>query len=341
MSHQAAASADAVAVRGPGACHACLGASAGGAATLAGVSAGAGPLPAEATCSATPPQAPEPARQATSARPEVPEAMLREANAESRIQPSRQPDVGGSAIQHDVYQPGTIYDLVSSPHHPSLVLLPPGERLAAAPIATSADWEVGVVAVGESTTRQATVVVQLRTPGLTATMPLMMQSGRAYVVQLRSTASTSMAAITWQLPGGQTRAAEMSPVALSAQQGQAEQTPRPPVAVDRVHTAYWLETVSGAPPWVPLATWDDGSHMVMHFGQSLQDTVAPAVFVLGHDGTPRMVETTPYEDGGPTHGAYDVLSGLYPVLTLRDGQGNELRITRLTGQATLYRETRR
>ena len=39
------------------------------------------------------------------------------------------------------------------------------------------------------------------------------------------------------------------------------------------------------------------------------------------------------QDGDPTHGAYDVVSGLYPVLTLRDSQGNEVRITRVPGQA--------
>ena len=47
------------------------------------------------------------------------------------------------------------------------------------------------------------------------------------------------------------------------------------------------------------------------------------------------------QDDDPTHGVYDVVSRLHPVLTLRDGQGNAGRITRETGQATPYRETRR
>jgi hypothetical protein len=53
-----------------------------------------------------------------------------------------------------------------------------------------------------------------------------------------------------------------------------------------------------------------------------------------------MVETTLYKDGDPTYGAYYVVSGLYPALTLRDGQGNEVRITRVPGHATPSRETR-
>jgi type IV secretion system protein VirB9 len=290
---------------------------------------------------APPPKMPGKAKRSKPARPEAPEGVIREANAASRVQPSRQNYFGCSAIQRYVYQPGKIYDLVSSPNHPSLVMLPPGERLAAAPIANSEDWEIGAVEASEGATRQETVVVRPLNPGLTATMPLICQSGRAYFVQLRSTESTSMAAITWQLPVVQILTPKTSPEPTQARQGMEGKMPSPMVAVDRVHTAYRLETVSGVPPWVPLATWDDGSKIIIRFKQSLQYTLAPAVFVLGHDGKPRIVETTPYEDGDPTHGAYYMVSGLYPVLTLRDGQGNEVRITRVTGHATPYRETRR
>jgi hypothetical protein len=125
--------------------------------------------------------------------------------------------------------------------------------------------------------------------------------------------------------------------------GRGRDVPPPPpkVAVDRVHTGWEIKAVKGKPPWLPVSTWDDGSSIIVVFRESLQYTVAPATFVLGANGKPAIVETTPWEDGVPGHGAYYVISGLYPVVLLKDDQGNEVRLTRTSFQPPPYREVSR
>jgi type IV secretory pathway VirB9-like protein len=110
------------------------------------------------------------------------------------------------------------------------------------------------------------------------------------------------------------------------------------VAVNRVHTAWQIAVRKGAPPWAPLSVWDDGQRIVIRFAQALSYTFAPAVAAQGHNGQSVIIESTPWEDGIPEHGSYYLVSGLYPVLVLNDGQGNEVTLTRLTGQARGYQE---
>src|SRR5438132_9079470 len=66
--------------------------------------------------------------------PEKPEAVMREANTAALVTPTRVGYFGESALQRYIYQPGKVYLVVSSPSHPTTLFLPPGERLAAAPV---------------------------------------------------------------------------------------------------------------------------------------------------------------------------------------------------------------
>jgi hypothetical protein len=74
-----------------------------------------------------------------------------------------------------------------------------------------------------------------------------------------------------------------------------------------------VEPVTGNPPWLPLAVYDDGNKTVMHFKESLRSTNAPAVFVRNADGSSGVVEFTPYAvPDAPEMGAYYLIQGLWP-----------------------------
>jgi type IV secretion system protein VirB9 len=140
-----------------------------------------------------------------------------------------------------------------------------------------------------------------------------------------------MVAVTWDVPQGIGLPIETRPAGAVL--------PSPPaVDVTRLHTAYVVEPVKGKPPWLPLAVYDDGSKTVIRFRESLRYTNAPAVFVRHADGSPGVVEFTPYDvPDAPEKGAYYVVQGLWPQVELRGSEGQVVRITRTTGQAARYR----
>jgi type IV secretion system protein VirB9 len=265
------------------------------------------------------------------ARPERPATIIEEANGRSRMAPSRRGYANGhSSLQRYPYRPGTLYEIYSSPNHPTTILLPPGERLAAAPTLNPDAWAVGGAEMGSDSTRQEAVIVRPVAPGLEATTPLLTQSGRVFFCRLRSFQTTSMVAVTWDVPQGIGLPGEArTSGALLAS---------PVVDVTRLHTAYTVEPVAGNPPWLPLAVYDDGSKTVMHFKESLRYTNAPAVFVRNADGSAGVVEFTPYDvPDAPEKGAYYLVQGLWPQLELRGSDGQVVRITRTTGQPQPYR----
>jgi type IV secretion system protein VirB9 len=267
----------------------------------------------------------------TPARPERPATVIEEANGRSRMAPSRRGYANGqSSLQRYPYMPGKLYEIYSSPNHPTTILLPPGERLAAAPTLNPDAWDVGVAEMGSDSTRQEAVIVRPVAPGLEATTPLLTQSGRVFFCRLRSFQHTSMVAVTWDVPQG---------IRLPVAARTAGALPSPPaVDVARLHTAYAVEAVKGNPPWMPLAVYDDGSKTVIQFKESLRYTNAPAVFVRTADGSPGVVEFTPYEvPDAPEKGAYYLVQGLWPQLELRGSEGQVVRIKRQTGQAARYR----
>ena len=83
-----------------------------------------------------------------------------------------------------------------------------------------------------------------------------------------------------------------------------------------------VEPVTGNPPWLPLAVYDDGNKTVIRFRESLHYTNAPAVFVRHTDGSAGVMEFTPYEvSDAPEKGAYYLVQGLWPQLELRGSDG--------------------
>jgi type IV secretion system protein VirB9 len=274
--------------------------------------------------------------QAPAGPPEPPAQVIEHANAQSRVRPSRQGYAQGhSAMQRYPYRPGALYEIYSSPQHPTTIILPPGERLAVNPTLNPDAWVVAVVEMGTDAQRQEAVIVRPVAPQLEATTPLLTQSGQTFFCRLRSFVNTSMVAVTWEMPaamGGQ----------LGAFPAQAPGMRPPAVDVSRLHTAYTMQSLNGTPPWMPLSVYDDGRRTFIRFKELLSFTMAPAVFARHADGTPGLVDFAPYEaPEAPEKGMYYIVQGLWPQLDLRGEDGQRVRITRLTTAVSPWQAVRK
>ena len=173
-------------------------------------------LPPPGATQGTPPRLMPPPMQESPPLPEAPRKpvrleppakILRDANKAALVSPQRRGFFGGRAEQRYIYQPGKVYLVISSPNHPTSLLMPPGERLAAAPIVNQCTqesespgtetgcWVVGTTEMGSETTRQELVILRPTKAGLESTMPLFTSSGLAFYVRLRSQDEMGMIAV--------------------------------------------------------------------------------------------------------------------------------------------------
>ncbi len=262
--------------------------------------------------------------------------IVEEVNAQSRMSPNQGGYAkGNTAIFQYPYIEGKTYDIYTAPTHPTTILLPRGERLASSPAMNPEQWDLGTAEIGDGEYRQEAIIIRPVASNLAATTPLLLQSGRILFCHLTSYKDTAMTAVTWNMPR----------MAIKDNEGKTAQVPAPikapKIDISRLHTAYKIETTSGAPAWVPQSVYDDGVKTIVKFEESLQHTVAPGVFVIHTDGRPGVAEFTPYEvPGDPQAGAYYIINGLWPRLELRGADKTVVVLTRLQTKEHAYREVK-
>src|SRR5207237_7749594 len=100
-------------------------------------------------------------------------------------------------------------------------------------------------------------------------------------------AKTPRLGVTWELPLNEatTKAEEVSRPC-----GQ-QQTMSMPIELAQLHTAYTIEP-KGAPEFVPVSVFDDGTRTVIRFKTFGGN--APAVFTFKADGSRGLVNVSPY-----------------------------------------------
>lgn len=259
----------------------------------------------------------------------TPESVVVTANEQALVRPTRAGyGFGTSAVQRYPFWPGRLYEVYTSPNHPTTIRLPQGERLAKnfVPTLNKEEWGTGVVEQGEGHEAFHVVIVRPVAAGQEATTPLLTQSGKALYLRLRSFEKTSMAEVTWEppLPVAPQQAALPQMQAFTGAalapvtNPNARQSLIPPLAPNtaRAYTGYTIKA-RGAynPPFMPKQVWDDGTTTYVLFAQSLQFTNAPAVFAhTTKGGSPHLVQFAAFEK--PGQAAY-IVRGLWPRLELK------------------------
>lgn len=246
------------------------------------------------------------------ARHQSPAARVQSANRDALREPSRSGYL--NAVQVYPYSEGTLYRLYAAPERVTDVALQPGETVTAVAAGDTTRWTVGDTTSGSGAERRTHILVKPFSAGL-ATNLVITTDRRVYHLQLESTRSAAMAALSWTYPQD----------ALLALQGAASAEAAAPVAgglaIENLRFGY---RISGDdPPWRPLRAFDDGRQTFIEFPATIAEGEAPPLFVLGERGDAELVN---YRMAG----RYYVVDRLFDRAELRLGARRQkvVRITR-------------
>lgn len=315
---------------------------AGGAAALALTSAVAGwaqaspppgappPAPAPAAAAPTPAAGPKPAAaplppppRPRPLRPLKGAGAVRAANAGARSYPTAESYINATLFYD--FEAGRLYEVQTSPHFLTAIMLRPGEKLLAKAAGDTVRWVLGETAEGSGPNQQVVVLLKPIRGGLRTNIVLTTDQ-RTYLIEAASReGGTYTSAVSWNYPQEQMQAVAAQQAAAEAAQAQrAAVVVAPALAVDQLHFGYKIAPLKGKPPrWQPLRVFDDGTKTYIQFPVNMAATDAPPLFLIGPHDSAELVNYR-YING------YYVVDRLVDVAELRIGEKPQtiVRITR-------------
>ena len=269
-------------------------------------------LPAPAASS----QPPSHASRSRPLRPLPGAAAVRSANAQARSYPTPAAYIN-STLFYD-YEAGRLYEVQTSPHFLTAIILRPGEKLLAKASGDTVRWVLGETAQGAGANQQVVVLLKPIRGGLRTNIVLTTDQ-RTYLIEAASREGGAYtSAVSWNYPQEEMQA-------LAAQQAaQAQTVVAPVLAIDQLHFGYRVEAKKGkAPRWQPLRVFDDGTKTYIQFPINMAATEAPPLFLIGPGDKAELVNYR-YLNG------YYIVDRLIDVAELRIGEKPQtvVRITR-------------
>jgi P-type conjugative transfer protein TrbG len=211
-----------------------------------------------------------------------PEGNVVAANAAARIQPVRNGFV--NAMQLYPWSEGALYQVYAAPGHVTDITLQPGETLAGAgPVAAgdTARWIIGDTVSGAGDVQRVHILAKPIRPDLVTNL-VINTNRRTYHIELRATAATYMASVSWSYPQDEL-------IALRRQN--ADIVAKAPIAADvnlaALNFGYSIE--GDSPTWRPVRAFDDGRQAYIEFPRSIAQDEMPPVFILGENGSTELV----------------------------------------------------
>lgn len=240
------------------------------------------------------------------------------ANQAARLEPNRHGYI--SAIQVYPYTEGALYRLYAMPEQVSDIALQPGEKLIAVSAGDTVRWVVGDTTSGAGEAAQVHILVKPTAPDLKTNLVITTDK-RSYHLELESTASTYMAAVSWRYP--KDRLLMLQARNDAARQAEAVEQG---IVLERLRFRY--EVTGDMPPWRPVRAFDDGSKVYIQFPQRIDQGEAPPLFVVGTDGGSELVNYR-------VRGNYYIVDRLIAAAELRLGKAPQqvVRISRTDGQS--------
>ena len=225
------------------------------------------------------------------------------ANHAALLEPTRYGYV--NAIQVYPYTKGALYRLYAAPEQVTDIALQPGEKLISVAAGDTVRWVVGNTSSGTGVDKQVHILVKPFAPGLTTNL-IIMTDRRSYHLELDSTDSTSMAAISWTYPEDQL---------LALRQRNSEADAAEPVAgnVALADLNFRYAITGDHPPWRPVRAFDDGSKVYIEFPPGIGQGEMPPLFVVGQAGDDELVNYR-------VSGNYYVVDRLFAAAELRLGE---------------------
>jgi type IV secretion system protein VirB9 len=256
------------------------------------------------------------------AKPVAPPARVSAANRAA----TREPVAAGyiNAVQVYPWTEGALYRLYAAPERITDIALQPGEAVFAIAAGDTARWTVGDTTSGAGDARRMHILIKPFAAGLQTNL-VITTDRRSYHLQLESTPSTAMAAISWTYPADELIAIRREAAAAAAS---------PPVAsgiaVDALQFGYRIE--GDKPDWRPLRAFDDGRQVFIEFPADIGTGEAPPLFVLGAEGAAELVNYR-------VRGRFYIVDRLFDSAELRLGEKKQ-QVVRIRREGAKRREGR-
>jgi type IV secretion system protein TrbG len=245
--------------------------------------------------------------------PSDPRQRVGAANAAARVQPVR--DGFLNAIQQYPWTDGALYQVYTAPGQVTDIALQEGEQLVGpGPVAAgdTVRWIIGDTISGSGPAARVHILVKPTRPDL-ATNLVINTDRRTYHLELRATAATYMASVSWTYPqdalialqGRSVAAANAAPVASG-------------VDVSALNFRYRIE--GDRAPWRPARAFDDERQVFIEFPAAISQGEMPPLFVIGASGDAELVNYR-------VQGRYMVVDRLFAAAELRlGGRRSEQRV---------------
>ena len=252
-----------------------------------------------------------------------PKDRIKEANVDARMEPAKDGYI--NAIQVYPYTKGALYQLYAAPAQITDIALEPGEKLVSVSAGDTVRWVVGDTTSGEGKSAQVHILVKPIGADLETNLVITTER-RTYHLEMRASASTYMASVSWTYP-----ASEL--LALKKQGAQADVTAGmiadAGINIEQLKFRYRIE---GDAPWRPLRVFDDGAKVYIQFPSGLAQSEAPPLFVIGPDAKPALVN---YRVRGATY----IVDRLFAAAELRLGTEPQ-RVVRIVRTDAVWRESK-
>ena len=227
-----------------------------------------------------------------------------------------------NAVQVYPFSGGALYQVYTAPGQVTDVALQEGEQLVGSGPVAAGDtvrWIIGDTESGAGATKRVHILVKPTRPDLITNL-VINTDRRTYLLELRSTAATYMASVSWLYPQDQL-------IALRRQNAAAAAAAPIDVGVDVSKLRFRYEITGDNPPWRPLSAFDDGSKVYIEMPRGLAQGEAPPLFVIGPQGDGQLVNYRVRQN-------YYIVDRLFGAAELRLGGDHQqtVRISRTDGR---------
>lgn len=244
-----------------------------------------------------------PSRAARRSQPSAPRDRVGAANAAARVQPEGEQFI--NAIQNYAWEPGALYQVYAAPGQVTDIALQEGEQLVGAGPVAAGDtvrWLIGDTVSGRGANARVHILVKPVRSDITTNL-VINTDRRTYHIELRATASTYMASVSWTYPqdalialrGANAAAAASAPVATG-------------IDIAALNFRYRIE--GDRVPWKPVRAFDDSAQVFIEFPAGISQGEMPPLFVTGAAGDAELVNYR-------VQGRYMVVDRLFASAELR------------------------
>ncbi|MCI4591095.1 P-type conjugative transfer protein TrbG [Sphingobium sp. BYY-5] len=237
--------------------------------------------------------------------PADPRRRVGAANAAARVQPVR--DGFLNAIQQYPWTDGALYQVYTAPGQVTDIALQEGEQLVGAGPVAAGDtvrWIIGDTVSGRGATARVHILVKPTRPDL-ATNLVINTDRRTYHLELRATAATYMASVSWSYPHD-------ALIALQAHNAAAASAAPAATGVNVAALNFRYRIEGDRAPWKPVRAFDDSAQVFIEFPAGISQGEMPPLFVTGTTGDAELVNYR-------VQGRYMVVDRLFAAAELRLG----------------------